>query len=131
MGEEKSSSLADIIDLAFEYRGDVSIDRVDGSAIVGYLFNRNAAGAAPYAEVIETGSGHHLRLSYNEIKNIRFTGRDTAAGASWEAWKRRKDAQATTPQSRGGSSPIASNKTASGRLRNGRVELINLGPKVR
>ena len=95
-----NQTLADIIDQAFEFRGDVSIERVDGSAILGYLFNRNAAAAAPYAEVIETRSGHRLRLSYGEIKNIRFTGRDTAAGASWEAWKRRRDAQAGDPRTR-------------------------------
>ena len=36
-----------------------------------------------------TGPAHRVLLE--EIENIMFTGRDTAAGQSYEAWKRRKD----------------------------------------
>ena len=39
-------SLAEVIERAFDYRGDVTIVRRDGSEIVGYLFNREAAKAA-------------------------------------------------------------------------------------
>ena len=85
-------TLAELVDHAFAYRGDVSLEAVDGSTIVGYVFNRNAAGATPFAEVIETETGARLRLPYAQIRNIRFTGRDTAAGKSWEAWQRRREA---------------------------------------
>ena len=94
-------TLARVVDLAFEYRGDVSLDAVDGKTIVGYLFNRNAAGATPFAEVMETDTGARLRLPYGQIRNIRFTGRDTAAGQSWEAWQRRRDASSKTARDRG------------------------------
>lgn len=93
-------TLAQVIDYAFEYRGDVSIDKVDGTTVVGYLFNRNAATTVPTVEVIEVDTGERLRLPYAQIRNIRFTGRDTAAGKSWEAWQRRRDVHAKATGSR-------------------------------
>lgn len=98
IGDE--TSLAQVVDLAFEYRGDVTVDLVDGTAILGYLFNRNAAGATPFAEVIESKTEARLRLPYSQIKNIRFTGRDTAAGQSWEAWQKRRDANKKATEAR-------------------------------
>ena len=94
-------TLAEVIESAFEYRGDVTIDKVDGTTVVGYFFNRNAAAAIPFGEVIEADTGEWLRLPYAQIRNIRFTGRDTAAGESWEAWQRRREANANATRSRG------------------------------
>ena len=94
-------TLVEIIDNAFEYRGDISLDRVDGTTVVGYLFNRNADVAIPFLEVLEATTGECLRLTYTQIRNIRFTGRDTAAGKSWEAWHRRREANAKVTNSRG------------------------------
>ena len=89
-----------VVDLAFEYRGDVSVDLVDGTTILGYLFNRKAAGALSFAEVIEAATGERLRLPYDRISNIRFTGRDTAAGQSWEAWQQRRSANSKAIEAR-------------------------------
>ena len=91
---DSPEDLARAIDQAFDYRGDVTIEKADGSQVVGYLFNRNAANSNPFAEVIETESGERLRLLYADIKAIRFTGKDAAAGQSWEAWQRRRESQA-------------------------------------
>jgi len=91
---ESPLTLANVIDEAFRYRGDVTVERTDGTSIVGYLFNRARSGATAYAEIIEATSGARLRLRYAEIANVRFTGRDTAAGQSWEAWQRRREASA-------------------------------------
>ncbi|MDA1036188.1 MAG: hypothetical protein O3B65_04825, partial [Chloroflexi bacterium] len=55
-------TLEKVIDSAFEYRGDVSLDMVDGTTAVGYLFNRNVAVAIPFAEVLEAGTGEWLHL---------------------------------------------------------------------
>ena len=95
------ATLEQVIDYAFEYRGDVSLDKVDETTVVGYLFNRNAAVALPFVEVLEAETGKWLRLRYAEIRNIRFTGKDTAAGKSWEAWQRRRNANAKATISRG------------------------------
>ena len=90
--------IAKVVELAFAYRGDVSLDMVDGTTIVGYLFNyqpgRPAATTMPIAEVIQTDTEDRLRLPYDQIGTIRFTGRDTAAGQSLEAWQRRRSANA-------------------------------------
>ena len=94
-------TLEQVIDSAFEYRGDISLDKVDGTTVVGYLFNRNAAAGIPIVEVLEAETGEWLRLPYAEIRNIRFTGRDTAAGKSWDAWQRRREANAKATRSRG------------------------------
>jgi hypothetical protein len=90
-------TMARLVEYAFVYRGDVSLDMVDGTTIVGYLFNQSggrAATAVPIAEVIQTETGERLRLRYDQIGTIRFTGRDTAAGQSLEAWQRRRSANA-------------------------------------
>jgi hypothetical protein len=87
-------TLSKVVGLAFAYRGDVSFDLVDGSTIVGYLFNYSFGHSAEAdelaVEVIRTDTGRRLRLRCDEIGAIRFTGRDMAAGQSLEAWQRRR-----------------------------------------
>ncbi len=85
-------TLDEVVDLAFDYRGDVTLDLRDGSVLVGYLFNRDAEAAVPYVQLV-SADGASRTIPYAEIGRIRFTGKDTAAGASWEAWKERKAAE--------------------------------------
>ncbi|HSF06250.1 MAG TPA: hypothetical protein VLG10_10725 [Methylomirabilota bacterium] len=81
--------LAEVIDLAFDYRGDVTVVLTHGRDLVGYVYNRNRDVTEPYLQLFDpSGTAHTLR--YTEIRTIRFTGRDTAAGTSYEAWLRRK-----------------------------------------
>jgi len=82
--------LAEVIDLAFDYRGDVTVVLTDGRDLIGYVYNRDRDVTEPYLQVFDpSGASHTLR--YTEIRTIRFTGRDTAAGTSYEAWLRRKE----------------------------------------
>ena len=83
-------SLEDIVDRAFDYRGDVTVVRQDGTEVIGYLFNRNAEGARRFVEMFDRAGEGPLTIPYAEIRTIRFTGKDTAAGKSYEAWLRRK-----------------------------------------
>lgn len=85
-------TLAEVIDRAFDYRGDVTLIRTDGSEIVGYLFNRSRDAAEPFVQVFERGEDHARTIPYAEIRAIRFTGKDTAAGNSYAAWRRSRDA---------------------------------------
>ncbi len=73
------NSVAELIERAFHYRGDVTIRRDDGSSITGYLFNRNARTNEPFAQVFETQSGREVSTPYRGITQVLFTGRDTAA----------------------------------------------------
>jgi hypothetical protein len=87
-----AASLAEVIERAFDYRGDVTIVRRDGSEVVGYLFNRDAAVARPFVQVFEQQGGPPLTVPYADIRTVRFTGRDTAAGNSYAAWLRSREA---------------------------------------
>lgn len=83
-------SLEDVVDRAFDYRGDVTVVRRDGSEMVGYLFNRDAEAAEPFVQMFDRAGEGPFTIPYAEIRTIRFTGKDTAAGKSYEAWIRRK-----------------------------------------
>jgi hypothetical protein len=84
------ASLEEVIDRAFDYRGDVTVMRRDGTELIGYLFNRNAEVPEPFVQMFDRAGDGPFRITYADIQAIRFTGRDTAAGKSYEAWLRRK-----------------------------------------
>jgi hypothetical protein len=88
VGEE--ISLADVIERAFDYRGDVTVVRRDGRRVVGYLFNRNVDVPEPFVQMFDRSGDGPLRIAYAEIATIAFSGKDTATGKSYEAWVRRK-----------------------------------------
>jgi hypothetical protein len=83
--------LGRIIELAFDYRGNTTVVTVDGRALEGYLFNRNADAAEPFVEMFDADGGGPVRIPYSEIRTIRFTGKDPAAGNSYAAWQRRRE----------------------------------------
>ena len=70
--------LSKIIDLAFDYRGNTTIVRKDGSSIDGYVFNRDAQASEPFIEIYDTQGSGPFTILYTEIDTIKFTGRDTA-----------------------------------------------------
>lgn len=77
------------LDLAFDYRGDVTIRREStGESIEGFVFDRrvNATWADSTVRIIPTNGGPRLTIPYDDIAEVRFTGRDTAAGKSFETW---------------------------------------------
>jgi hypothetical protein len=76
------------LEKAFDYRGDVTITRKDGSKIEGYVFDRRTS-ATLHGSVVRLFSkdgNQKIAIPYSEIAALAFTGRDTAAGKSWEAW---------------------------------------------
>jgi len=79
------------LEKAFDYRGDITITRKDGSRIEGYVFDRRT-GATLKDSVVRLypkKSNEKLSISYTDIAALAFTGRDTAAGRSWEAWMKK------------------------------------------
>ena len=82
--------LEGVIYRAFDYRGDVTLVRRDGFELVGYLFNRNAEATPPFVQMFNCAGDGPFTVRYAEIRTIKFTGKDTAAGKSYEAWLRRK-----------------------------------------
>jgi hypothetical protein len=76
------------LEKAFDYRGDVTITRKDGSTVEGYIFDRRAAGTLSESliRLFPRGESGKVSIPYSDIASLAFTGRDTAAGKSWEAW---------------------------------------------
>ena len=70
---------------AFDYRGDVTITFRDGRTIEGYVFDR-ISGAAGAVRIIPSKERTKITVPYAEIAALKFSGRDTAAGKSFEAW---------------------------------------------
>jgi hypothetical protein len=85
--------LAHIVDLAFDYRGNTTVVKRDGTELYGYVFNRDADASVPYLEMFDAEGGGPYRVSYAEVRTIHFTGKDTAAGKSYAAWLARKQAE--------------------------------------
>ncbi len=79
------------LEKAFDYRGDVTITRKDGSKIEGYLFDRRTAATLKdsIVRLYPKNANEKIAISYADIAALAFTGRDTAAGKSWEAWMKK------------------------------------------
>ena len=79
------------LEKAFDYRGDVSITLKSGEKIEGYIFDRRTGTSlADSAVRLFPKSGNQkLSISYADIAALAFTGKDTAAGKSWEAWMKK------------------------------------------
>src|SRR5277367_496257 len=91
------------LETAFDYRGDVTVTRKDGSETNGYIFDRvsGASLATSFVRIMPNNGAAREKIAYADIRALAFSGRDTAAGKSWEAWVRKywekKDVGAETP----------------------------------
>jgi len=85
-----SEELLAALEHAFDYRGDVSITRKDVTQLEGYVFDRRTAAtlAESYVRVLPKDGSSKLTVRYDDIAALAFTGRDMAAGKSFESWVR-------------------------------------------
>ena len=79
------------LEKAFDYRGDVTITRKDGSQVEGYIFDRRNGKTLvdSVVRLFPRDSNQKITVPYSDIAALAFSGRDTAAGKSWEAWVRK------------------------------------------
>ena len=79
------------LEKAFDYRGDVTLTTKDGRKIEGYIFDRVSGPTLSnsFVRVLPKESNQRQKIAYAEIAALAFTGRDPAAGKSWEAWVRK------------------------------------------
>lgn len=77
-----------VIEKAFDYRGDVTITCKDNTQLTGYLFDRRVGKTLSDSVIhlILATSTDRPAIPYSAVAGIAFTGRDTAAGKSYEAW---------------------------------------------
>ena len=84
------------LEKAFDYRGDITLTKKDGAKIEGYLFDRNTGSTlqnsfvrimpVPAAGTPKSDVRVKVAVAYTDIAALAFTGRDTAAGKTFEAW---------------------------------------------
>ena len=79
------------LEKAFDYRGDVTLTTKDGNKIEGYIFDRvTGAGLTnSFVRILGKDSNQRFKIAYADIAALAFTGRDAAAGKSWESWVRK------------------------------------------
>ena len=82
------AEIREALEKAFDYRGDITITKKDGSQIVGYLFDRGrgASLADSFVRIIPSNAPTKVNIAYSDSAALAFTGRDTAAGKTFEAW---------------------------------------------
>jgi hypothetical protein len=82
------AALKDALEKAFDYRGDVTITTRSGELIEAFVFNRHTGAtlADSYVQYFAPGIDGKLKLTYDQIARLEFTGKDRAAGKHWEDW---------------------------------------------
>jgi hypothetical protein len=81
--------IREALEKAFDYRGDITIRKKDGSTVEGYAFDRRTRATLDTSEVrmlLPGSSRQKISIPYSEIAGLTFSGRDTAAGKSFDAW---------------------------------------------
>jgi hypothetical protein len=86
------AEVRDALEKAFDYRGDITVTRKDGTTIAGYLYDRRSEPTleASLIRMIPTPKPgvpvERVMVSYADIAALNFSGRDTAAGKTFDAW---------------------------------------------
>lgn len=82
------ADLCAVLEKAFDYRGDITLTLRDGTEVVGYIFDRRTGEtlADSVVRLIPAGKRNKVAVPYSDVGGVAFTGRDTAAGKSWQAW---------------------------------------------
>jgi hypothetical protein len=78
---------------AFDYRGDVTLILANGESVEGFLFNREPDANPPSISLLLKGSNEPRVIAYAEVAKVFFSGRDTADGKSYDAWKAKKQSE--------------------------------------
>jgi hypothetical protein len=79
------------LERAFDYRGDVSITLKDGTKVEGYIFDRRSEPRLDHSVVrlFPKDRNEKVAVRFSDIARLEFTGKDTAAGKSFETWVRK------------------------------------------
>jgi hypothetical protein len=82
------TELREALEKAFDYRGDVTLTQKDGTKIDGYIFDRvnGTTLSASFVRILPRSGGGRMKIAYSDIAALAFSGRDPAAGKSWDAW---------------------------------------------
>ena len=101
------TSLREVVDFAFDYRGNTTVVKTDGKEVVGYIFNRDADAPNAFIQLFDEQGDGPFTIPYRDIATIKFTGKDTAAGNSWKAWVERKEKEKALRATASGADRVA------------------------
>ena len=87
------TEVTEAVELAFDYRGDVTLTLRSGESVIGYIYNRHVAARDSYLELFPVNCPEAQHIPYSDITSIAFTGEDTANGKSWEGWGSKKESE--------------------------------------
>jgi transcriptional antiterminator Rof (Rho-off) len=87
---EGAEQLKHLIELAFDYRGDVTLELRSGERLEGYVYHRNSQEPSPSLKVFPKNQAGTREVGYEDIVSLAFSGEDTAFGKSWEDWLKKK-----------------------------------------
>jgi hypothetical protein len=83
-----ADEVREALEKAFDYRGDITLTRKDGSQVQGYLYDRRTGAtlAESLVRIMPSNGASRVSIAYSEIAALAFTGRDNAAGKTFDAW---------------------------------------------
>ncbi len=78
----------DVLEKAFDYRGDVALVLADGRRVEGYLFDRRRGKDASdsFVRLMPPSGDANISVKYADVRRAEFSPRDPAAGKSFETW---------------------------------------------
>jgi hypothetical protein len=82
------AEVREALEKAFDYRGDITLTRKDGTQVQGYLYDRRTGKTLvdSLVRLMPNDGSVRVSIAYSDIAALAFTGRDTAAGKSFDAW---------------------------------------------
>jgi len=90
------AEVRDVLEKAFDYRGDITVTLKDGSSVEGYLYDRRNAATleesvirlipSPVKGAPASTTVERVNIPYSNVAGLKFSGRDTAAGKTFDAW---------------------------------------------
>lgn len=88
VASSEGHAFGEALDAARDFRGDVTLELDDGSAVEGFLYDRTA-GPARKVRLLPKDGGARVTIDEVRVRAVAFTGKDAAAGKTWENWVRR------------------------------------------
>lgn len=91
-GLASEAETREALEKAFDYRGDVTLTLRSGETVEGYIYDRRTGKDLADSLVrVMPSKGDRARrsIAYGDIAAVAFTGRDTAAGKTFEGWVRK------------------------------------------
>lgn len=87
-GDAESWKVA--LELTRDYRGDTTLVLRDGTELIGFVFDVDwTSQEEPAIRMDLAESGERATVPSSEVTCIRLSGRDPAAGKTWENWVKR------------------------------------------